>query len=329
MLTIEHVLLPTDGSAWSESAFAHAAFFAGRHDARLHVLHVTPGDGVPPGELVAVPPPAAGGFRARLHRAAADAVGLDVVHAELTAPSTTDGILDYTEAHGVDLIVMATHGRTGLAHFVKGSVAESVVRRAPCPVLTVRPTAPRAEVEVHRLLVPVDFSPAAERLVAHAKVLAALFRAEAHLLHVLPPEAPSPYDLSPPPPPHEQDLDAARRRLLDLYAEAGGPDGPVTAHAAGRPLNWPAVGDGDASPPAADILNYAEAHDVDLIVMATHGREGLKRMFLGSVAEETVQKAPCPVFVVKPDGRSLLPRTEATESGTAGAVPSEEPPAQP
>lgn len=313
MLTIRHVLLPTDGSAWSEAVFAHAAFFAGRHDARLHVLHVSSGDGRPDGDLV--DSVGAGDFRALIRRAAAEAVGLDIVHADLAAPSPTEGILDYAEAHDVDLIVMATHGRTGIAHFVKGSVAETVVRRAPCPVLTVRPTAPHAEVEMRRLLVPVDFSPSSWRAVDHAKALASLLRAEVHLLHVLPAEPPSPYPAAPlPPMASTESSDETRQRLLDLYAEASGPDGAVAVHVEGRPLDWPAVGEGDTSPPAAEILATAEALDADLLVMASNGRTGLERLVLGSVAEETVQKAPCPVFVVKPSGKSLLAESGAPVS---------------
>jgi nucleotide-binding universal stress UspA family protein len=312
MLTLRHVLLPTDRSAWAESVFAHAAFFAGRHGATLHVLNVTSAGGARPGALVETPPRGGGDFRARLHRAAAEAVGLDVVHAELWASSAEEGILDYVETHGVDLVVMATHGRTGFEHLVLGSVAEAVVRRAPCAVLTVRPTAPHAEVEVRRILAPVDLSPGSRRQVAHAKGLAALFRAELHLLHVLPMGVPIPHGdvYGRPEPPSAAEVAEAREALRRLHADADGPEGPegpegpVTLHVEPeeRGLDWAFGGRSDATPPAAEILAKAEHLDADLLVMGSHGRTGFKRLFLGSVAEEIVRKAPCPVFVVKPSG---------------------------
>jgi nucleotide-binding universal stress UspA family protein len=310
MLTIRHVLLPTDRSAWAESVFAHAAFFASRHGATLHVLNVASAPPGHAGELFETPSPGAGDFRASLHRAAAEVVGLDVVQADLQAPSPEEGILEYVETHGVDLVVMATHGRVGFEHFVLGSVAEAVVRGAPCPVLTVRPTAPRAEVEIRRILVPVDFSPASRQAVAHAKALAVLFRAGLDLLHVLPLRIPIPHGdvYLPPEPPSAEEAAGARQALLDLYAEAPGPAIPLTVHVEPeeRSLDWSTGSRPDATPPAAEVLRAAEAVGADLIVMGSHGRTGLKRLFLGSVAEETVQKAPCPVFIVKASGKSLV-----------------------
>ena len=297
MLHLREILLPSDGSTWAEHAFARAVFFAGHHGARLHIVHVSGRGDRPSGTALQSPPPSVSGFRARLHRAAAEAVGLEVVHAEVGARSVEAGILDYATAHDIDLIVMATHGRRGLDHLVLGSVAEAVARQAPCPVLTVRPSQEHSEVEVRHILVPIDFSPHAWLAAAHAKELAALFHAKLCLLHVL--EVLPPIGLADLPPklPSAQEQADARQALLDLSNEAGGPEVPVDAAVV-------------AGHPTLDVIEATREFDIDLLVMATHGRTGLERVLLGSVTERAIQQAPCPVFVVKAFGKQLLHPSE-------------------
>lgn len=302
MLTIQHVLLPTDRTAWSEVVFAHAARYAQHHGATLHVLTVAPGEA---GEsLVTAPPANADDFTERLHRAAAEAVGFDVVHADLAAPSVQRGILDYAERVGADLIVMATHGRRGVDHALIGSIAEAVVRRSACPVLTVRPTADHIETRPQRVLVPIDLSVHARRALAHARELIEGSEAELHLVHVaqpfpnygvvdMPPEA---EEIS------DQERGAIEAAMREIAAEVLGAAPAVTLHVKS------AIGN-----PAAIVLDLAGRLDVDLIVLGSHGRSGIRRFWLGSVTEKVVQLAPCPVFTVKVFGKSLLP------SGTVNA----------
>jgi nucleotide-binding universal stress UspA family protein len=127
--SIREILFPTDFSAASAAAGQTAADFARHFGAGLHVLHV-----VPSGFDVKIPRPA-------LQEAVvALGPGLTVtqlVESGIAAPA----IVAYARAHRIDLIVMGTHGRTGFSHALLGSVAEAVVRRAPCRVLTV-PAAP-------------------------------------------------------------------------------------------------------------------------------------------------------------------------------------------
>lgn len=124
-LAIQKILFPTDFSPASESAGRTAVDFARHFQARLHVLHV-----VPP---VTDPTPAPGTMVAVVARLASD---LPVVSEILSGPPARR-IVAYARRAEIDLIVMGTHGRTGVSHLLLGSVAEAVVRRAPCRVLTV------------------------------------------------------------------------------------------------------------------------------------------------------------------------------------------------
>ena len=132
-LTIREVLFATDFSDASRLAGQTAAEVARHFHARLHVLHV-----VPP---VTDPTPAPTALRAvgaELEK------GLSIVTA-ITSGRVARQVVDYASRNAIDLIVLGTHGRTGVSHALLGSVAEAVSRRAPCPVLTVPAVmAPRA-----------------------------------------------------------------------------------------------------------------------------------------------------------------------------------------
>ena len=140
MIAIKKILIPTDFSETSAAAMEYGLDLAARYEAALHLLHVIEKRDVPPdaefplgifeGQTVA---------RERLI-GLLDSVQRAAFRAEFTVtvghPSVE--IARYADAHDVYLIVMGTHGRSGVAHLLMGSVAEKVVRKAPCPVLTVR-----------------------------------------------------------------------------------------------------------------------------------------------------------------------------------------------
>ena len=146
-MIVQHILIPIDFSATSDRALAYAIALAQQLHARLtllHVLDLTPvaiGDpaiGVPTTTLDTLETEAQHLLQASLQR---------VQHAGLQGESLlvqgapTHAIVDTASAQGVDLILMGTHGRTGLAHVFLGSVAEHVIRQAPCPVLVIRKAA--------------------------------------------------------------------------------------------------------------------------------------------------------------------------------------------
>jgi len=145
MIALKKILVPTDFSDPSQSAVKYARAFAEQFGAAVHVLHVIedPYLFAPTSEGFAVPP----NFREDLEASARErlkrvlpAGDQGTIRAELVLKhgSPFVEIVRYARDHGIDLIVMGTHGRGPIAHMLLGSVAEKVVRKAPCPVLTVR-----------------------------------------------------------------------------------------------------------------------------------------------------------------------------------------------
>jgi len=204
-------------------------------------------------------------------------------------------IIQHTHANAVDLVVVGTHGRSGLSHFIMGSVAERVIRQAHCPEITGRAT---AKVTPYlNILVPVDFSPHAEKALWYAWSLARLFHAYLHILHIVDiPIHPEHYavnlnltgEFG-----HELTLRSQEEleRMIAPFQPAHVKHRIVVEF--GRAYN--------------EIVEFATAHETDLIVMGTQGLSGLKKFFLGSTTAKVVRHAPCPVLTVKPGERDFVP----------------------
>jgi universal stress protein A len=153
-IRLQKILLPTDFSNYSAAATKYACELATKFDAELHLLHTLES------HLTSTPnfgfgldlPKYISESRAAAEKSLAGvldpkwASGRKVLQAVVEGSPKTE-IVRYARKHNIDLIVLATHGRTGLSHVMMGSVAESVVRTAPCPVLTVRP-------EGHQFVMP-------------------------------------------------------------------------------------------------------------------------------------------------------------------------------
>lgn len=147
MIRLERILVPTDMSEFSEHALRYACEFARRFGADLHLLNVVQ-------DVVAMVPepgmafPAPGEYMQELEQASREALekipdpawvdGVSVVR-EIRVGTPFVEVVRYAKSEDIDLIVIGTHGRSGLAHVLLGSTAERVVRKAPCPVLSVRP----------------------------------------------------------------------------------------------------------------------------------------------------------------------------------------------
>jgi len=145
-IRLQKILLPTDFSTYSATATQYACELVTRFNAELHLLHTleTHLTSTPTFAMALDLPKYVSESRAAAEKSLAGVVdpqwsaGRTVVQAVVEGSPKTE-IIRYARTHDIDLIVLATHGRTGLAHVIIGSVAESVVRTAPCPVLTVRP----------------------------------------------------------------------------------------------------------------------------------------------------------------------------------------------
>lgn len=146
MIAFGRILAPTDFSSHSHEALRYACGLAERFGAELHVIHAL-SEIVPTGPdplLMPVMPPQ---FYAEDEQRAIEALKTELKPEWGTPASLTtavrwgapaEAIVDYAAEHKVDLLVIATHGRTGLFHVLLGSVAERIIREAPCPVLTIR-----------------------------------------------------------------------------------------------------------------------------------------------------------------------------------------------
>jgi len=156
MIRLSRILLPTDFSLYSSEATKYACAFAEKFDAELHLLHVLET------RLSATPEFAAGlalPTPVKENQAKCEKALLEILDSAWAQSrrskivrAVADGtpfleIVRYARERSIDLIVLGTHGRSGLAHVLMGSVAERVVRKAPCPVLTIRP-------EGHQFVMP-------------------------------------------------------------------------------------------------------------------------------------------------------------------------------
>ena len=288
-MTFRRIVCPIDFSTGSQQAMRTAVRIATEHDAELVLVHAW-----------YVPPVVLGAeytLSAELIQQLSDdaqcaledavreatALGAKRVTHKLLRGVPWNAIATAAEAE-VDLIVIGTHGRTGLARILLGSVAENVIRRAPCPVLVVRPDAPRPFTNV---LCPVDFSTSARHAIELAAQLAQPGGAGITLLHVL--EVPVAYAGELKLPEVYREVDKLSVALLEKWAAELRAKTAVPVSIRCR-IGYPgaqtlAVLDGDPT--------------FDLVVMGSHGRTGVARALLGSVAEKVVRHASCPVLVAR------------------------------
>jgi nucleotide-binding universal stress UspA family protein len=296
-IDLQRILAPVDFSPASQHGLAFAGALAERFHSRLHVLHVVEPPVWPEWGYAHIPR-----REAKLRRAAEERLPQFSAHcginsglidsAEVRTGEAADEICEAATKHHADLIVLASHGLGGLLHVFVGSTAERVVRRTPCPVLTVRDRALRKKgagtpsFDLKRIVVTTDFSDESKKALPYALALARKFEASLILLYVVPAHLPA--ELS------HIGIVLEERRVLEMARE-----------------RLPRFREAELDPhlhvdtlvlnggPAHEICRTAETQGADLIVMATHGHTGLKHFMLGSVTENVVRHAPCPVLVVR------------------------------
>jgi nucleotide-binding universal stress UspA family protein len=199
-------------------------------------------------------------------------------------------IVDTAAVQNIDLIVMSTHGYTGFTRWVLGSITERVSRHAHCPVLVVRQGGP-----TQRLLVPLDGSELAEQALEPALALTQALNGQLFLLRV---ESWTEVD-----PATAHQLNRVERGLGErLYASF---EDEAEAYLETVVSKWGvpkiairrAVTTGQAAP---EIIQFAQDRQIDLIVMATHGRSGLSRWVYGSVTEKVLRGSERNLLIVRP-----------------------------
>ena len=283
----DNILVPTDGSDCAQAAVGYAADLATHHEARVHALCVADSrtlENAPRYDQIE---------KEREEVAERTCNDLSVSGVPVEQAVRTDiphkAILRYATERDIDLIVMGTHGRTGVERYLLGSVTEKVVRLSDVPVLTVKAeddggvTYPYTDI-----LVPTDGSEGAEAAIAPAIDIARTYDARIHALTVIDTMA--------------LGADVRSGAILDTLEESAQSAVETIEEQATR-ASVSAVETTIAhGNPYRGIRSYAENHDIDLIVMGTHGRSGIERYLLGSVAEKTVRTSPAPVMTVRRGG---------------------------
>lgn len=280
----ERVLVPTDGSEHAAVAVEYAIDLATRFDSTVFPYHVVDSrflENAPHYDTVV-----ADGERllASVEEQLADA---DVsAEGRLATGVPHTAILDYADDHDVDLIVMGSHGRTGAERFLLGSVTEKVLRQSDVPVLTVKlPDDGAVSYPFSDILVPTDGSDGAVAAVDPALTLAGAYASTLHTLSVVDVKALGP--------------DVRTDIIIEGLEDAAASAVEAVEHrasAAGIPAVETAV---EIGYPYSEIQSYVEDHDIDLVVMGTHGRSGISRYLLGSVTEKLVRTCPVPVMTVR------------------------------
>jgi len=302
---LKNILVPVDFSGTTGLAIETARELGRRSGAAIHLVHVhdydypigfmAPGAPIPMSMIT---------FR----EADAERIGkqLGVLAKKFGIPTANcyirsdhpvfNGVCKVARQIEADLIVLQSHGRTGIHRFFEGSQAERIVQHSPCPVLVARKqrrkagrvTRAKTTESIDNILVPVDFSQCsfealeyaiqfAERMAAHLTVFHAV-----HLNYAYIAEGYAMVDLPALIDEAGKDAELEMQRFVRLAKFRGVKFETVIT----------------TVPPGADICGFADKRDVDLIITATHGRTGLKHLLMGSVAERVVRHASQSVLVV-------------------------------
>jgi len=293
------IMVPLDGSSFSEHALPLALRAARLSDASLHLVCVSDSDQHHTDTTTIDTQPESAYLARIADRLAANWHG--PIETTLLDGAVTESIAAYAESHRVDLVVMTTHGRGVLSRAWLGSVADRLSRRLPMPMVLVRPhknnPADSANPpSINHLLIPLDGSELSEQIVAHAIALGRLTDATYTLFQTIAIFTPD-YGVGIYPP---TDVDiAAWMKTAQQYL-----DRIATGMRAEGLQVQTEVFVGFA---ATSILDYARDHAVDLIAIETHGRSGVARLVLGSVADKIVRGAGVPVLLHRPQSATTAP----------------------
>jgi nucleotide-binding universal stress UspA family protein len=300
MVTIERVICPVDLSVHSANALRVAASWARWYDAWLHVLHVAPLPQTvfsPTGLLAALPVRPLPEITSEVEQFVADTLGADHHALVDVVQGQTVGTIVHASTRPHALMVMGTHGWSGLDRLLLGSVAERVSHSAHCPLLVVPPQASpmTSGATLKQILCAVDFRPSSLAGSRYALSLAQENEARIELVTVL-----------------ERMREGSVGELIQVVR----PDEDDTRQMLMRKLRervpddarlWSEVQENVlAGPPADVLLRRADAVGADLIVMGTGDRLHLHGVWLGSTTGRILRQAHCPVLIVPGPERVVL-----------------------
>lgn len=301
------ILVPLDGSRFGEFAIPYAEAIADATGSTVHIVHVY--DHPPPADLLSLTPYHYEGVsleeydqayhsddRNYLERFAVRVAGgsqAEVQTALLEGPVLT-ALERYSQRHDIELVVMSTHGRTGVSRAWLGSVADTLARHLPIPMLLARPgkgDVPPARASVSRLLVPLDGSPLAESALEPAGKLAAGLGSRVTLLQVVCRNLVIGSRSIPLKTGSLKAKEEEARGYLDGVAER--------LRRQVDEVETKVIGHSSIS---QAILESVESCGADLVAMSSHGHAGVTRAILGSVADKVLRAAHVPVLLQGPVG---------------------------
>jgi len=307
------IMVPLDGSSFSESAIPLAVALAHKTGAELRLVHVV----IPLTQQVVIGgEDGADGYLSSLAQRIEEESGVQVVPVTRLGRQAVGELSYYSAEEGVDLIVMATHGWGGLQRAWLGSVADGLIREARVPVIAFRPEEESSQridgKSVEQIIVPLDGSKLSEAVLDEALKLGGE-EATYILVRVVPVGPPSSsisgavelslrQELL-------EELEKGATKYLEGIAERLRADGYQVRTAVRKDPQ-----------PAKAILAEAEAINADMIAISTHGRAGFARFALGSVADKVLRGSDTPVMVLRADQLIDLEEKESVGEGQGSAM---------
>lgn len=290
----KRIVVPTDFSDTSETAIQLASEVADYYSSNLDIVNVVDATvyayaGYP---FASLSKELMSGAEAALNKVKVPAKKAKL-NRYLLSGSPAHEIADHARRHKAELIIIGTHGHGAVARFFLGSVADRVVHEANCNVIVTKQ--PKGKIKhpkkktkpFSRILFPTDFSDTSKRALKQAISLTEDMDAELFVLHTIDDTLIST---------HVEEERHIILKELRTHALAEMKKQLPTE----LMNNFETIGAVKRGDPGKQIAAYAETHHCDLIVMGTHGRTGIERALIGSVADKVVRRAKCPVFLVRP-----------------------------
>jgi nucleotide-binding universal stress UspA family protein len=299
-IQLRNIMSTTDLSEFSNHTIAYGAALCREFRAQLHVCHVInlPSVATYYGSVAADPVEEQRRLRTHVETELMDLMADRQIQWEplISLGHVADEIARLAADNDVDLVVAATHGRSGLKRLLLGSVTERLMRTLPCPLMIIGgpasddPTAKDPPVKFRKILVGCDFSDDAETAFQYGLSLAQEFQSKLVLAHVIAP--PIYLDLNHPVVSMDIDNHEELEKRLNDKLSAMIPDevydwcSPDMVLLSGQPY--------------AELVRYAEDQAVDLMVLGARGYNLVEKLFVGSTTDRVVRRAPCPVLSVRP-----------------------------
>ncbi|MCU0598655.1 MAG: universal stress protein [Desulfobacterales bacterium] len=294
---INRVFCATDFSDFAKDVVAYGVTLAKEFHAKLYVCHVIDLPAAATyGEAVTVPIENQNRFMGYARREIERLIGNAPIEFQplITIGNTTEEIARLAEEQMADLVITATHGRSGLKRFFLGSVTERLMRTLPCPMLVIRGAEEKSGPKQHkkfpfkRVLVGCDFSSDSEYALDYSISIAQEFESELHLVHVVEPTGYK--DL------FKLSSDPGERFKEELYDTIQDKLKTLVPQEA---LNWITLKTKLlVGKPYEELVRYAQLKDMDLIALGTRGRGMVEEILVGSTTDRVIRQAPCPVLSI-------------------------------